>query len=417
MSGTPSAGGSFTFRITGTGFSGCIGFRDYTVVIGGGGCPTITLPASLPNGNAGQLYNAAATASPAGLYSYTVTGGSVPPGVTLFGANGLFFGYPTAVGSYTFTVTATQGSCSGSRMYSMLIGAGMASSLTVFSDFDGDGKSDLSVWRGTDGNWLVANSGDGQVQATPWGASYAPYNDVTVSGDYDGDGKTDLAVFRRGGAQTGYWYIKQSSDGQVKSHFWGLGTDVPVPGDYDGDGKTDVAVWRGSVGAWYILRSSDGGIEARTWGYAAVGDIPVPGDFDGDSRTDVAVFRRSTGFWYIRRSSDSLTISTEWGVGTDVPVPGDYDGDGKTDLAVWRGSEGAWHIIESGSALLKTLTLVAAAPGDVPAVADYDGDGKADLALWQASTGTWTIKRSRDNVEISKIHGQSGDVPIMSKRN
>ena len=196
LSGTPSTAGSFTFRVTGTGFSGCTGSRDYTVVIGGGGCPAITLPASLPNGSVGQLYNAAATASPAGLYSYTVTGGSVPPGVTLFGANGLLFGYPTAVGTYTLTITATQGACSGSRMYTVLIGAGMASSLTVFSDFDGDGKSDLSVWRGSDGNWLVANSGDGQLQATAWGSSASPYNDVIVSGDYDGDGKTDLAVFR-----------------------------------------------------------------------------------------------------------------------------------------------------------------------------------------------------------------------------
>ncbi len=417
LSGTPTAGGTFNFRITATGFGGCTGFRDYTVVISGGGCPTITLPASLPNGNVGQLYNAAATASPAGLYSYTITSGSVPPGVTLFGANGLLFGYPTAVGSYTFTVTATQGACSGNRMYTVLIGAGFASSLTVFSDFDGDGKSDLSVWRGSDGNWLVANSGDGKVEATPWGASYAPYNDVTVSGDYDGDGKTDLAVFRRGGEYAGYWFIKQSSDGQVKSHFWGLGTDVPVPGDYDGDGKTDVAVWRGSAGAWYIVRSSDGGIDARTWGFAPLGDVPVPGDYDGDGKTDVAVFRRSTGFWYIRRSSDSLTISTEWGVGTDVPVPGDYDGDNRTDIAVWRALEGNWYIVESSSAVTRTVSLGAAAQGDVPAVADYDGDGKADPALWQPSTGVWTIKRSRDNVEMSKVHGQSGDVPIMSKRN
>ncbi|HEX8998420.1 MAG TPA: FG-GAP-like repeat-containing protein, partial [Blastocatellia bacterium] len=88
---------------------------------------------------------------------------------------------------------------------------------------------------------------------------------------------------------------------------------------------------------------------------------------------------------------------------------------GKTDLAVWRASEGNWYIIESGSARLQTVTL--GTQDDVPALADYDGDGKADLAVWQASTGVWTIKRSRDNVELSQVHGQSGDVPIMSKRN
>ncbi|HEX9004896.1 MAG TPA: putative Ig domain-containing protein [Blastocatellia bacterium] len=418
LSGTPTANGSSTFRITATGFGGCTGFRDYTVVVGGGGCGTITLPASLPNGSVGQLYNAAATASPAGLYGYTVTSGSLPPGVTLFAANGLLFGFPTAMGSYVFTITATQGACSGSRMYTVVIGAGFASSLTVFSDFDGDGKSDLSVFRGSDGNWLVANSGDGQLQAAAWGAAYEPYNDVPVSGDYDGDGRTDLAVFRRGGDLAGYWFIKRSSDGGISNHFWGLPTDVPVPGDYDADGKTDVAVWRGSVGGWYVLRSSDGGVEGSLWGEA--GDIPVPGDYDGDRKTDLAVFRKSIrpgegGHWHIKRSSEGATITLEWGIETDIAVPGDYDGDGKTDLAVWRGSEGNWYIIESGSGALRTETL--GALGDLPVAADYDGDGKADAAVWRASTSGWTVKQSSDGVETSKAHGQSGDVPVMARRN
>ena len=419
LSGTPSANGSFTFTITATGWGGCTGGRSYTVTVGGGGgCPTVTLPASAPNGSVGQLYLKSVAASPVGVYNYTASG-SLPPGVTLYNSIGLIFGFPIIPGSYTFTITATAGACSGSQTYTILIGAGFASSLTVFSDFDGDGKSDLSVFRGgvqDAGTWLVANSGDGQLQATPWGSSAAPYNDLAVSGDYDGDGKTDLAVFRRGGGQAGYWYIKRSSDGQVTRQQWGLGTDIPVPGDYDADGKTDIAVWRGSAGAWYILRSSDSGVDGIAWGAASAGDIPVPGDYDGDSKTDVAVFRRGDGHWYIKRSSDGSTVNMEWGVGTDVPVPGDYDGDSKTDLAVWRGSEGNWYIVESSSAALRTITLGSLAEGDAPVTADYDGDGRADAAIWRASTGMWTVKRSSDGGEVSKAHGQSGDIPIVAKR-
>ena len=416
LSGSPTTNGAFTFTITATGFGGCTGSQAYTVTIGSGGCPTITLPASLPNGSVGQLYSASAAASPAGSYNYSATG-SLPPGVTLYSSIGLVFGYPTAAGSYTFTITATAGACSVSQQYTVLIGAGFASSLTVFSDFDGDGKSDLSVFQGSDGNWLVANSGDGQLHSTPWGSSAAPYNDLAVSGDYDGDGKTDLAVFRRGAGQAGYWFIKRSSDGEVMRQHWGLATDVPVPGDYDSDGKTDIAVWRGSVGGWYILRSSDGDVEGRAWGSAAAGDIPVPGDYDGDSKTDVAVFRRGDGHWYIQRSSDGSTVNVEWGAGTDLPVPGDYDADGKTDLAVWRGSEGNWYIIESSGAALRTITLGSAAEGDIPVTADYDGDGKADAAIWRAFSGTWAIRRSSDDTEVTKAHGQSGDQPIMARRN
>ena len=93
--------------------------------------------------------------------------------------------------------------------------------------------------------------------------------------DFDGDGKTDLTVWRPG---DGVWYIIRSSDGGVIQTQWGTGTlfpdpDVPVPGDYDGDGKTDIAVWRPGDGYWYILRSSDGGVTQTQWG--TLDDIPI----------------------------------------------------------------------------------------------------------------------------------------------
>ncbi|HMY73819.1 MAG TPA: putative Ig domain-containing protein, partial [Blastocatellia bacterium] len=414
LSGTPTVNGAFNFTVTATGFGGCTGNRAYSITIGAGGCPTITLPASLANGTVGQLYTVSAAASPAGGYSYAVSSGTLPPGTTLYTSFGLIYGFPTAAGSYTFTITATQGACTASQNYTVLISAGFASSLTVASDFDGDGKSDLSVFR-ADGNWAVANSGNGQAQATLWGAPYAPYNDLTVSGDYDGDGKTDLAVFRRGTEGAGHWFIKRSSDGKAQITFWGLPTDTPVPGDYDGDGKTDIAVWRGSEGVWFVIRSSDGKAAIEFWGLASLGDVAVPGDYDGDFKTDLAIFRRSTGEWYVKRSSDGVGLRVKWGVGTDVPVQGDYDGDGKTDYAVWRASEGNWYIVESGTA--KQVTVSLGNSGDLPVVSDYDGDGKADPAIWQSATGGWQIKRSSDGTTQTRALGQSGDLPIPAKRN
>jgi len=414
ITGTPTVANSFTFRVTATGFGGCTGFRDYTIVVGNGACPTITLPATLPNGTIGSLYNQGITASPAGTYSYAVTSGTVPPGTALYTSFGLLFGYPTAAGSYTFTVMATQGACTASQTYTVQISAGFASALSVASDFDGDLKSDLSVFR-ADGNWEVSASRDGKTETTLWGAPYAPYYDLVVSGDYDGDGKTDPAVFRRGTEYAGYWFIKKSSDGELKHYFWGLPTDVPTPGDYDGDGKTDAAVWRASEGIWYFIRSSDNGIRAIHWGSGASDDVAVPGDYDGDGKTDAAVFRKSNGHWYVKRSSDDKTLDVHWGVGTDVPVPGDYDGDAKTDYAVWRASEGVWYWVESGSAALKTATLGAA--GDVPVPTDYDGDGKADAAIWQAATGNWEIIRSSDGKTVGKTYGRSGDTPVPARRN
>src|SRR6185369_5271719 len=83
----------------------------------------------------------------------------------------------------------------------------------IKDDFDGDGKTDLSVWRGAQSNWLIAKSSNGSLQSELWGAGYAPYNDVPVPGDYDGDGKYDVAVWR---PSTGAWYSLNSSDGAVR---------------------------------------------------------------------------------------------------------------------------------------------------------------------------------------------------------
>ena len=93
-----------------------------------------------------------------------------------------------------------------------------------------------------------------------WGAS----SDLAVAADYDGDGRTDIAIFR---PSTGAWYIINSNSGVATTATWGAAGDVPDAGDYDGDGKADVAIYRPSSGAWFIIQSSTGvGVAASLWG-------------------------------------------------------------------------------------------------------------------------------------------------------
>ncbi len=269
--------------------------------------------------------------------------------------------------------------------------------LAKTADFDGDGKTDLSVFR--NGSWIVQRSTAG-FSSYIFGLS----TDKLVPGDYDGDNKTDYAVYRNGN-----WYVQRSTAG-FTSRSWGTAGDIPVPGDFDGDAMTDFAVFRPSTGAWYVLRSSDSVVTAQSWG--TNNDIPIAGDFDGDAKADLAVYRPSNFTWYLLRSTAGATAQT-FGAAGDAPVPADYDGDGRTDIAVVRssGSGGTltWYLQRSTAGFTGFVWGLAS---DRPSPGDYDGDGKADVAVFRAGDGSWTIKLSLNDALDIRQFGQNGDVSV-----
>jgi len=227
---------------------------------------------------------------------------------------------------------------------------------------------------------------------------------VTVVSNFDGDAKSDVAVFR---PATGEWFSLKSSDGSLQSFQFGANGDKPVAGDFDGDGKSDYAIWRPSTGTWYIQQSSQG---FRAVQFGANGDIPVVGDYDGDGKTDFAVYRPSNGVWYLLQSSKGLA-AIQFGAGGDKTAQGDYDGDGKTDVAVYRPSNGVWYFQKSRDGFGATQF---GAADDKPVPADYDGDGKTDIAVYRASSGTWYILKSSDNSFYGVGFGNASDIPVPS---
>jgi large repetitive protein len=79
-------------------------------------------PAALPAGTVGSAYNQALTGNGGtGPYTFAVTAGSLPPGISLSGA-GVLSGTPTSNGVYAFTVTSTDSlGASGSQGFSLSV--------------------------------------------------------------------------------------------------------------------------------------------------------------------------------------------------------------------------------------------------------------------------------------------------------
>ena len=133
LSGTPTANGSFTFTATATDSQGYAGSRAYTLLVA---VPLITVvPASpLPAGRQYAAYSQSITAGGGSApYTFAVTAGTLPAGLALSGA-GVLSGVPTASGSFSFTIRATDSQgFSGTRAYTMSVTAGPVVSLTPAS--------------------------------------------------------------------------------------------------------------------------------------------------------------------------------------------------------------------------------------------------------------------------------------------
>ena len=212
---------------------------------------------------------------------------------------------------------------------------------------------------------------DGEVGYTSSSGFHAiRYNNIisnVTAGDFDGDGTSDLTLYR---PSTSTWYLRTTTGDAITGTgtTYGATGDIPVPGDYNGDGKPDLALYRPSTSTWYLRTTTGNPITGTGTVYGAAGDIPVTGDYNGDGTTDLALWRPSDGTWYLRTTTGNpiTGTGTVYGAAGDIPVPGDYNGDGTTDLALWRPSNTTWWLhTTTGNAIAGTGTIYGTT-GDIP---------------------------------------------------
>ena len=170
---------AFRYYVTNGGFSGSnsdyIGIDNtvYTPYV----CPAFTVsPNTLSNASYGQAYSQALSQTGAlGAPTYFVTAGAAPPGITL-SASGTLSGTPTALGTFSFTVTVADNSgCSGSQAYSITVNPVAPSAPQNVLAVAGDAQLDLS--------WNDPASNGGDPSPATYGVTCTGGNVVTGSGN------------------------------------------------------------------------------------------------------------------------------------------------------------------------------------------------------------------------------------------
>jgi len=239
-------------------------------------------------------------------------------------------------------------------------------------DYDGDGTTDIAVFRPGSGLW--AARGTTRVY-------FGGVGDLPVPGDYKGDGTTGIGIFR---PASGLWAIR----GVTRSYFGGL-SDTAIPGDYDGDGSCDIGIFRKGSGLWAVR-----GVTRAYLG--TTGDTPVSGYYNGDGQKVIGIFRPALGLWALRGVSRFY-----FGSPSDGTIPGDYNGDGTWEAGIFRPSSGLWAIRGMTRAYFGGST-------DTPVPADYDGDRADEIGVFRPASGLWAIRG------LSRAYfGRTGDTPVV----
>jgi Tol biopolymer transport system component len=238
----------------------------------------------------------------------------------------------------------------------------------------------IGVFRPSTSQWLLKNSNSGGRPNVS--VDFGQAGDLPVTGDWNGDGITDLGVFRNG------QFLLRQAPANITTVNFGQAGDLPIAGDWNGDGTDDLGVFRTGQ---FILRKPVKPCPACpiifiliTFNFGQAGDTPLAGDWNGDGIDTVGIF--NAGSWTLRNSNSAgaADITVQFGTAPGArPVVGDWNGDGIDTIGVLLPSNvlgattfGLNNVNSNLSGLFDILAAFGG-DGDLPVSGDWDGRNTA----------------------------------------
>lgn len=305
-------------------------------------------------------------------------------------------------------------------------------------DLDGDGIPDLvapnnnftAVFRGNgDGTYALINAA---TSGTPVSIGPTP---LTVFGDFNGDGKLDyvsvddsygVAEFHAGQGGFSFAGAPRLIDAGTVDHVPAVPTQLVAQAalDLNGDGKTDIAGFNTAGSALLVVTGINQGNGAFKWTsnpnalpplLVGVNISDVVADFNHDGKQDLILY--GPGYdqlthVYVLLSNGDGTLQAP----VEIQLPnqpiavnsanqfavGDVNGDGNLDLVMTYGNPNGGFINPSGNQPSGYYVALGDGKGNFPNVtftifgsnvdlallADFNGDGAPDLVLSNIPDGT-----------------------------